>query len=130
MITVFKKTFTPTEIKNGQSTPILIIPAPASGYVRNIFGGTERFVPGSVAYDGVTESALIYNIADYMPWALGFIFDNQSVAYSRCFQLTSGGGPLFSTEDPIYWMTNGDSTVGDGEYTVFLVYEDKLITVS
>lgn len=130
MITVYKKTLTPTEVKNGNTTPILILPAPAEGYVRNIFGATERIVPGEVSYDGVTSTSLTSTLESIPEWANGFIMGDQTVEHSRAFINAGTPGLILSTEDPVYWYADADSTVGDGEYSVIIVYEDKLIPVS
>lgn len=130
MITVIERTLTPTEVKNGATTLIKILNSPASGYVRNIFSITERIEPVSVAYDGPTSSQLC-KLSDgtYIQWT-GTILADQTFEHDQAFELAVGAQKLITTKDEIWWQAAADSTVGDGIYSIIVVYEDKLILVS
>lgn len=130
MITVIEKTLTPTEVKNGATTLIKILDSPASGYVRNIFSITERITPVSVAYDGPT-SVMLCKLSDgtYIQWTGGLLAD-QTFEHDQTFDLAVGNQKLTTTKDEVWWQAAADSTVGDGIYSIIVVYEDKLITVS
>lgn len=130
MITVFEKTLTPTEVKNGNTTLIKILDSPGSGYVRNIFSITERIEPVSVAYDGATACNLCkLSDGSNIVWQ-GFLLNDQTFAHDQTCDLATFNQKMVTTKDEVWWQAAADSTVGDGIYSIIVVYEDKLIAVS
>lgn len=123
MIIVKKITLTPADIFALFVTPQIILPAPAAGFVNNIFGITNAMIYNSATYTGM-GFFFYYCISIQFDAAFyeNFIFA-QSFNMTKSAQKSQQAQTLFSTTSDFLLTTDGQAATGDSNIDLFIVYE-------
>ena len=128
MIIVTQVPLTFAQIRTAFSVPVLILAAPPSGYVRNIFGITEYMDNVGVNYvNPTTELYVQIEIATKILFQCAQLV-TQGATQEEPVQKVSPAHPIYSQTLPLYFQTDADDAVGQHGMIITIVSELKQIT--
>jgi hypothetical protein len=127
MIKVKQVILTPTQIEALYATPLIVLPAPPTGYVNNILSVTERLDFKTTPYTGVIKTMYQSINSDG-----NIIFESEVIANHTSILLPTvkkiTNQTILATTDPIYLTTDATATDGDSQFTITIVYDQVAIS--
>jgi hypothetical protein len=127
MIEVTEVSLTFAQIRTAQSVPVLILAAPATGYVRIIFGITAYM--DNVGADYVNPASETYSLNGDPNYGIftGTLMSNQGAAQESSVSKSPAARVLYAQTIALYFSTSNDDATGQHGMKLRIVSELKQI---